>query len=328
MKKVLFRADASPSLGIGDLMSMIHLSAYFSTSGWEPHFMIRPYPAAISLMKKNEIVPVVLPEGQSIPEEVNVINQYCDEHQIDLLFFTITEHMLSNYRGLRSDISKACVSFDGEILENMQLVVDWDPAARSFFQPLKHPRTRFLLGPKYVILPQAFYADGQIKKRRPPSTPKKVLIAMGGADEHDFTSKVAMNIASRTDEFTLNIIVGSGYPYTDQLTASLSRTNIKWKIKQNITNMREHYLAADVGIGAGGLTASELVATRTPAILIATYEHQVARCRYFHEKGYAAYIGFRSYDANKLFGLLKNPPHPAPNGLFNTQKIVEVCNEL
>ncbi|MFQ5676793.1 MAG: hypothetical protein ACE5G1_12925, partial [bacterium] len=36
---------------------------------------------------------------------------------------------------------------------------------------------------------------------------------------------------------------------------------------------------------------SELVATHTPSLLVAAYEHQVARCRYFDEKGMAVYLG-------------------------------------
>ena len=329
MKKVLLRADASPSIGIGDLMSLIHLSAYFSKSGWEPHFMIRPYPAAINLINKRALRNVtLLPPGISIQDEVNAINQYCDLHCMDLLFFEITENKLSDYQGLTTTVPKACVCFDGNILPGMQLVVDWDVAACEFFNPEMHKGTRFLLGPEYVILPDRFYNDERIQARKPSSCVKNILVAMGGGDKDNFTKKVALSLAAKRPDIFLTIVVGSGYQFSRDLDASLSKLSSFWKIKQNITNMLDEYLGADLGIGAGGLTSSELVATRTPALLIATYNHQIARCRYFHEKCYASYLGFRSYDENKLCNLILTPPKPAPGGLFNTCKIVEVCNEF
>ena len=63
--------------------------------------------------------------------------------------------------------------------------------------------------------------------------------------------------------------------------------------------MLDEYLSCNIGIGAGGLTSSEMVATRLSTILIATYKHQIARCKYFDKQGWAKYLGYRDFKNDK-----------------------------
>ena len=157
MTKVLFRADARPAIGIGDLMSLINLSKYFKESGWEVHFMIRGYDAGLKLAKKYNLHRLsILPPNISVTNEIEAINQYSEQNSIDLLFFEITERKLTEYQGISTGIKKACISFDGKILPDMDLVVDWDVEASIYFVPEKYLKTRFLLGPEYVVLPFDF----------------------------------------------------------------------------------------------------------------------------------------------------------------------------
>lgn len=55
--------------------------------------------------------------------------------------------------------------------------------------------------------------------------------------------------------------------------------------------MFKEYMYCDVCIATGGLTASELAFTRTPAILIVAAGHQDSRCTLFSKRGWANYIG-------------------------------------
>ena len=108
---------------------------------------------------------------------------------------------------------------------------------------------------------------------------------------------------------------------------NLINSNIKYLIKENVTNMLDEYLDCDIGIGAGGLTSSELVATKTSAILIATYEHQIARCQYFNEMGWAKYLGFKSYNEQELIDSILMPIYPSDAISFHTHKIKELVDE-
>ena len=86
MKKILFRADAKPSIGIGDLMSLIHLSKYLDN--WEKHFVIRNYRAGVDLAKKYRVENLyILDENISIEDEVDFLNKFdqmFNENKTDL----------------------------------------------------------------------------------------------------------------------------------------------------------------------------------------------------------------------------------------------------
>ena len=327
MKKIVFRADAAPHIGIGDLMSLINISKYFGDD-FEKYFIVKSYKAAVELVKKHGVKNCFfIDESIAINDEIKYINSFIGKNKIDIVFFEITERKLSDYVGISKGVKKVAVNFDGYILDDLDLVIDWDVEAKSFFDTQKYPNTKFLLGSQYVILPKEFYSK-KVIQRDNRLVNKKLLIAMGGADELDFTSKVVDILIKYKPKVELNIIIGSGYENKERLEDRLKNSDVKYFIKQNITNMLDEYLSCDVAIGAGGLTSSELVAAKSSAILIATYEHQIARCSYFHKKEWAKYLGYRDFDKHELLKAIQNPLKPSKGLLFKTNKIVELVNEL
>lgn len=324
VKNILFRADAKPSIGIGDLMSLITLSEYMD--GFECFFLTQATSAAKCIVERRTPKNVLwLSENASVEEDVMAINKAIYEHKIDILFFEITEHKLTAYEGLNTEIPKVCVNFDGIIQNDMKIVINWDAAAYKYYDIDKFQNTRFLLGSKYVILPKSFYSN-DIKNRQYEKYRKKILVAMGGADELDFTSKVANAVASKDRE--LVIIVGAGYEQKEKLKNSLDAKGAKYTIKVNVEDMLVEYLSCDFAIGAGGLTSSELVASHTPCALIATYEHQIARCEYFDRKGWAKYLGFRSCDDSSLNIVINEfYPHFGEH-IFDTKGLADAVRKI
>lgn len=319
MKKILFRADAKPSIGTGDLMSLIALSEYLPD--FECFFLTQDTPAAKGIIERRTPNNVLwISENTSIEEDVAAINAALDKYVIGMLFFEITERKLTEYIGLKNGVSKLCVNFDGVIPDDMKLVINWDAAADKYYDTNSLLNTTFLLGPKYVILPKAFYSD-DIKKREYTQDRKKILIAMGGADELDFTLQVAEAVAGKDRELT--IVVGAGYSQIERLRNSLDAKGANHTIKINVSDMLTEYLSCDFAIGAGGLTSSELVASRTPCALIATYEHQIARCEYFNREGLARYMGFRVCDSLSLNEAISEFNPYFANELFATNSLAD-----
>lgn len=328
MKKILFRADANPSIGIGDLMSFINLSKYFQKDGWQVHFITRSYKAGLELLKKYRPGKVmVLDAGILMPEETNKINKYIRENNIDVFFIQISERKLNEYGGIKGAALKACVSFDTDIPPNMDFVLNWDVGAGKFFDISQYPKAKFILGPKYAILPINFDAD-RVKSRIYSTTSEILLIAMGGADELNFTQKIVELMIKNNVTLKLKIIIGAGYQYRKRLTGVLNNSALNYELKQNITNMFEEYMQCDLAVAAGGLTMFELIASGTPALIIATYEHQIPRCVYFSKKMFVRYLGFRNFDEKSLIEGINNPP-PAPKRVtFDTHKIVKKINSM
>jgi spore coat polysaccharide biosynthesis predicted glycosyltransferase SpsG len=326
LKKILFRADAAPHIGIGDLMSLISLSKYFSEN-YIKYFIIKNYKAAVDLVEKYNVKNVfIIDSNIKLNEEINYINNFIQINHIDIIFFEITERKLSDYQGI-ANIKKVCVNFDQYILEDMDLVINWDVDAYKFYDTKKHSKTKFLLGPEYVILPKEFY-DFDFDTIRREYTPKKLLIAMGGADEFNFTEKIVDVILSFKIDIELSIILGVGYANKNELENKLKTSSLKHNIKHNIINMLDEYLNCGIGIGAGGLTSSEMVTTKISTILIATYEHQISRCEYFEKQGWAKYLGFKSFDNNELINAILHPIQIADKNIFNTRAIVDEIEKI
>lgn len=324
MKKILFRADAKPSIGTGDLMSLLHLSTYLD--GFECYFLTQATQTAERIIQRYQPKNIFwLKENADAAADVAAINALIADKKIDIVFFEITERKLTDYVGIIPTAKKVCVNFDGHIPDDIRLLINWDAAAPNYYDLEKFPTTKFLLGPQYVILPKSFYSE-MIQHREYSQTRRNILIAMGGADELDFTSKVAEILAEGI--YTLTIIVGAGYSHKDVLTRMLDTKPCRYTIKTNVQDMLSEYLACDFAIGAGGLTSSELVASRTPCALIATYEHQIARCNYFHQQKWAEYLGYRLFKADALLSSIESFTPQFGAKVFDTAAIIDELQKV
>lgn len=331
VKKILFRADAKPSIGTGDLISLIHLSMYFKKDGWEVYFMIRNYRTGVSIAEKYGVRNLFLIDGGiSIADEISEINKYIEKYAINVIFFEITERALTEYTGIVGNVHKACVCFDDRIPDDIALVVNWDADAHKLFNASLYAQTKFLLGPEYVVLSPDFDME-KVKYRRFNANAKNIMVAMGGADEFDFTSKVVDYFINIKPDFKIRIIIGSGYAYKDKLIGKLENSSLDYEIMSNITNMFDQYMEADIVIGAGGLTLYEIIATRTPGIVFSLYKHQMARCRYSHDKGFIKHMGFRNFDEillAKYLEELNSLKYSLMPFAMKTNEIVEACDAL
>lgn len=301
VKKILFRADTKPFIGSGDLVSLIHLAKVFAKNGWEVYFIIRDYDGGKDLMVDYGIERyLAIPNALPVDKEVEVINDFLRQNQIDHFFACITERLLTDYTGLNPDVVKGCVNFDGIIPDSWQLVVNWNFPKPDLYKKELFPDTAFLLGPEFVILPGNFDPE-TIKKRVFKKTIRKLLIAMGGRDEYNLTTGVVQKIVDEALNFDLTIILGPSFDDNDRLNAVLKASRLSYECKRGVTDMFSEYMNCDAAIGTGGLTSSELVATHTPALLIAAYDHQITRCRYFHEQGMAVFLGDKKeYNSENL----------------------------
>lgn len=327
-KSILFRADANPSIGTGDLISLIHLSRYFENAGWQTYFMARGYDAAGEILKRHGIKNSCF-IGRDIPvsEEVAAMNDLIGSRDIDVVFFEITERPLADYKGITEKVIKACVDFSGAVPDDMSMVINWDVNAERLYDRGRYRATTFLLGPEYVVLPVEFDFN-KIRARRYKSRPENILVSMGGADELNFTQKVVDALAASGTALKVNVVIGGGYQSRRKLEDSLRNSGINYEVKQNIAGMFDEFMNCDVAIAAGGLTCFELVATRTPSVIIALYEHQIDRCVYFDKMGWVNYLGFRSFDEDLLLRKVLNPVTNLPENIFKTGEVTDRIDGL
>ncbi len=296
MPKILFRADAEDSIGTGDLMSLIYLSRLFQKNLWQCFFAVREYGPALEILKNHKLDNVYLiSKHASISEEINFLRKICTDNGVDCLFMEITKHSLREYQDLGKPAPiKACVNFDGEITSDYDVVVNW--CIDSFdhvYGAHKNSNTQFILGFENVILPDYFVWKA-ISKRVYGNKIEKILITMGGIDELDLTGKIVNTLIHKYSDYEIRVIVGPGYDYAKDLVKLMGSGLKNFRLKQNVDNLFEDYLWADLAFSAGGLTSSELVAAKIPSILIAIRKHQIKRCEYFFKNKWSCYAGYHT----------------------------------
>jgi len=323
-KKILFRADAAPHIGIGDLMSFIHLSRNFSNE-WEIFFIVKDYKATTGLIKKYNLKNIYLLDNAiSIKDEIDYINYFIKKNNIFSFFLQTNENKLGVYNDINVEF-RACVHFDSDLPLNCDLVLSWNYDSKDYFDIEKYKNTKLFVGAEYVALPLNFNFK-EIEKRVYKEKRKNLLVSMGGADEKNLTLDVVKNIYRLNLNLNMTIILGSGYEFDTKLLSYLNNTKLTYIIKKSVDDMYSEYMNCDLAIGTGGLTVSELVATRTPSLIVSAYEHQIERCDYFDKKGLIKHLGYMntSFD-NEDFDFLPNSKNKFSSKVF---EVVDYFDEI
>jgi spore coat polysaccharide biosynthesis predicted glycosyltransferase SpsG len=329
VKTILFRADANSAIGTGDLISLIHLSGYLDLNYWQILFMVKEDPCAMNILKRYGISKVCkLPCGLSLSQELSLMEEFCANQKVDVVFLEITAHPIKAYSQLRGGQKRACIAFDQDIPETgFDLVVSWDIQPKERINATGKPQTGFLLGPEYTVLPQSFINLKRQKKTHKDGS-QKLLVALGGADREDFTYAIAQSLITLDLNLEITFIVGAAYENHEGLQRVLDKSDNEHRILCNIQNMLQEYLACDLAIGSGGLTVAELIATQTPCLILATYRHQVHRCEFYAKQGLISYLGYRSFNEEQLISFIKNPKVPTSHFHFQPMAIVEALQIL
>lgn len=294
MPNILFRADAEDSIGTGDLISLIYLSRQFRQKGWNCFFAVRDYPPASIIINKYKLSNIFLiPQSMPIVEEITIIKKLCQDEHIDCLFMQITKRSLSSYKTLGKPAPiKVCVNFDGIIDSDFDIVINWCVESGSdLYSAYRASAVKFMLGFPVTILPD--YLDwAKIAERVYPKDIKKIFISMGGVDKFNLTQRIVEALSSESEQFRITVAIGPGYAFKRNLLDYMRNHYGCFSVRDNADNLFDDYIESDLAFSAGGLTSSELVATKTPAVLIASYQHQVGRCNYFARSELAYYAGF------------------------------------
>jgi len=321
--RILFRADADPAVGTGDLASLAGLAASFDPARYETHFMARRHAFARDLAAARGLARMHwLDPDLDLAAEVAALNRAVADLDLAALVFEITRVPLEAYAGLTDRPVRACVCFDARVPRDFDVVVNWDVSAPRLFSGLEFPRAELLLGPGCVLLPPGFDLEraARVRRARPR---RRILVAMGGADEQDLTARVCAGLAGLGRDLALRVVLGPGYGHEARLRAKLAAAGLEHRVERNVTDMFSRYLECDFAVGTGGLTVSELAATGTPAAVAAAYDHQVERCEFFAAMGAVRYLGFRRADPGDLAAALDADLVPAPAGFFRPRAVQE-----
>lgn len=140
---------------------------------------------------------------------------------------------------------------------------------------------KYLLGPKHVILRDAFRNANRSYLR---TNVEKILITLGGSDISNLTPAILELLKAKHPNILKLVVIGSGFSNVEEIK-TLSDDTIRLYFNATDEEMKSLMLESDLAITATGQTIYELIKTGTPFIPIRVAENQVRNAKGLLEYG-------------------------------------------
>lgn len=321
---VVFRTDASVSMGTGHVMRCLTLGSALRERGAEVSFICRQHNGhmceviegdGFQVARLNAPADGIRPGAsnahsawlgaswqEDVKQSLTAIEKLgvppdwlvVDHYAIDARWETGTrEHARCTM--VIDDLADR--EHDCEILLDQNL---WpEPDTRYSGMVPKHCRQ--LLGPAYALLrPQFAEARRRAKSRTVGCN--RILVSYGGSDEHGFTLLALDAMAAVCLErpgLALDIVVGGRNPRIAELAQQCAGLP-NARLHVNTTRMAALMEAADLGIGAAGSTMWERACLGLPSIVTPVADNQVALARHLASIGAVVLVPALSHDGGEL----------------------------
>lgn len=163
-----------------------------------------------------------------------------------------------------------------------------EKAAR--YAALLPQQARSLLGPRYALLRPEFEAA---RSRLSPRTGevRRLLVFFGGVDRTNETAKAldALQTLNVTD-LAIDVVVGATNPYYADLIGRVGMLPA-CSLHRQVDNMAELMAHADLAMGAGGSTAWERCCLGLPALMLSVAANQEEIAKACADAGAGLYLG-------------------------------------
>ena len=264
------RTDSNSSAGYGHIMRCLAVSEELTKLGVSVRFFLSPESDREPVERKNYNSIILKNIGLATDELLELLNP----NDGPLLFdsYDVSEQDLEIFHrnGFR------VILFDDAMRLKKypcDLVVDSAPNAQ--FLPYKgFPETRFCLGSTYFPLREEFL--NVRRKKFVAEQVNTVMISFGGSDHDDVTSKTLKAMVGI--EGKLQFIVALGPAYMGQ-ACEFAKIDERIKIVQNVHDMAELMVTADVAVCSSGGTAREFAYLGIPMVLLSLSPDQVPIAR-------------------------------------------------
>ena len=272
---VLFRADASPSMGIGHVMRCLTLARELAGRGWTCRFACSPEtPATVAALRASGFE-IVSPDAAP-PSDWAVVDHYGLDQGYE--------------RPLRSRMERILVIDDlADRRHDCDILLDQTVGRdRSDYVPLAPPSALILAGAKHALLrPEFTGADAPARRLRGNDT---ILVSLGGTDPSDSTSLVLEALALANLNRPVSVVMGSAAPALENVRRTAARLSPPAEVFVDVSDMAGLMGACGLAIGAAGSSALERCCLGLPTLLLVIADNQKAVARGLEQAGAAVTV--------------------------------------
>lgn len=319
-KKVLFRADASITLGKGHIMRCLTLANELKAHGAQCVFICREQEGdAIDFIRNHSFSVHPLPILSHSKQTTHALDE--DRDALDSIAYLKTwqpDLVIVDHYSLSSKwetkVNKYCrnlMVIDDLANRRHDCTVLVDQGLNRKKEDYSHlvcDQCNLLIGQYYGMLRQEF---SQLRayslKRRTPSTMNHILVTMGGTDEPNATGQVldALAQSNLPKDCLITIIMGSKAPWLNNIKSQANELPWQTRVLVDISNMATLMADSDLAIGAVGGTAWERCCLGLPTLMVILADNQKAGAYALEACGAAQLIGTPDLIKNTLPGILE-----------------------
>lgn len=270
MSLVVFRADGGPAIGAGHVMRCLALAAAFEDAGWSIGFA-----ASANTFQSVRALGVSRYEKLRLPEVENAEVAAMSQHWPAGADVLVVDHY-----GRDAEFERACRPWARRIVviddladrsHDADFLVD-GASSETSYSTLVPANCAVLAGPRYAIVhPSFLQARPHALARRQAKKVDRVLVSIGQTDPANVTA-IALSVLDAV-EFGGNVDVALGSAAAN-LPEIQKDAGGRIKLHLNAMNMAALMTAADVAIGAGGVTSWERCCLGLPSVVVTVADNQ------------------------------------------------------
>ena len=294
--QIVFRTDASLTIGTGHVMRCLTLAGALAKIGADVLFICREHEGHLcDLIEEQGFVVHRLPAPASgFRAEADPIHaawlgaswQEDAEQTIAAIKtlgvkpdWLVVDHYALDHRwesALRPLVGSIFVIDDiADRVHDCDLLLDQNLFAdmQTRYAGKVPEDCRLLLGPEYALL-QPIYAE--LHDRIPPreGPVRRILISFGGADRDNLTGRaLAAFLGLNRPDIDVDVVISDSSPYAPDIRDQVAgHANIH--LHGNLPTLAPLMARADLAIGAAGTTSWERVCLGLPALVVTLAENQ------------------------------------------------------
>jgi UDP-2,4-diacetamido-2,4,6-trideoxy-beta-L-altropyranose hydrolase len=287
---ILFRCDGSVEIGMGHVIRCLALADHLKENhDCKINFAMRKSELGISKVKDS--YPVLESNEESF-NYVAWLTSCIDQSNAEILIMDMRDGLTKEQlQEIKKRTGIKVVTIDDPEDKRLE-------ANLAFYSPIpqleKMNWTKFkgdlYVGWEFVILRKEFL----IKYPKSDNKKTNILVSMGGTDENNMMELVINSLRTINEIFKATIIVGSGYPYLEQLKKTLEEVHFEFELYQNPKNIAEVMSTTSCAIISFGQTAYELAALNIPALYLCLTNDHEDSAQLFVKEGIGKLLGIYS----------------------------------
>lgn len=292
--QVVFRADASVTIGTGHVMRCLALAEALRVRGANCRFVTRDLPGhlgaliaernfAVSLLPAPTSPPPSAPPDHAAWAGVTWQQDVLDTRAVLYLAdWLVVDHYAFDARwqnGLADRVGRVMVIDDlADRPHAAALLLDQNLGCTAqHYDGLVPDDCQRLIGPRFALLRPEFAERREASLvRRRGARLSHLMISMGGTDVADATSAVlhALAKADLPGNLKISVVMGSRAPALECVRALAAIMPWPTRVLVDVPDMAALMADADLAIGAGGSTTWERCCLGLPSIIIGTATNQ------------------------------------------------------